>query len=247
MAPDPAADRLPAGGERPPRAAPPDRRRAWTAEIEWRESDADGVFRVVGRPDGGSGDVTIGESARIDWPPKGAAAVEALRQAPKQLEAALLAAGWRSLPPGDKWYARRFAWTAETPEPSLAPAPRLGRFERGPAWPADTAELWRCEIRWDPGYVNSSFKALAFAPGKRRGKTVGESAAFKWLMLESPDPQEAAIVAEVRSLAAALVEAGWQPIRRGPHWFSGRYVWRREEPPPDHVELAPAGQDAQQS
>ena len=62
-------------------ASPPDRARTWTAEIEWRESDAEGVFRVVARPTAGRGKVTIAESARLDWPPSGPASVAALRQA----------------------------------------------------------------------------------------------------------------------------------------------------------------------
>ena len=51
------------------RASPPDPARAWTAEIEWRQSDEEGLFRVVGRPAGGRGEATIAESGRLDWPP----------------------------------------------------------------------------------------------------------------------------------------------------------------------------------
>ncbi len=236
--------------------SPPDRTRAWTAEIEWRQSDAEGVFRAVARPTEGHGEATLAESARLEWPPKGPASVEGLKQAAEQLEASLLAAGWEPLPSGGRWYSRRFAWEArqpaETPasaEP-LAPADpaeppearqpeRSGRFERSPAWPADTLDSWRCEIRWDAGYVKSSFKALAYPPGKKRGRTIAESATFKWTFMEPPDPGDRAPLAEVRRLASALDAVGWQRVGHGPNWYSGRYAWRREEPPPDHVELAP--------
>jgi hypothetical protein len=237
-------------------ASPPDRTRAWTAELEWRESDAEGVFRVVARPTEGHGEATIAESARLEWPPKGAASVEGLRQAVEQLEASLLAAGWEPLPSGDRWYAKRFAWEARKPvealtsAEALAPADpaeppearqpqRSGRFKQSPAWPPDTADRWRCEIRWDAGYINSRFEALAYPPGKKRGRTIGESATFKWMVMEPPDPREHATLAEVRRLASALVAAGWQRVGHGPNWYSERYAWRREGPPPDHVELAP--------
>jgi hypothetical protein len=260
--PDPAAGGPRAGGERPapiagaspaPRepsalsrvptvaeASPPDRARTWTAEIEWRESDAEGVFRVVARPTAGRGKVTIAESARLDWPPSGPASVAALRQAAEQLEASLLAAGWKPLPQGHEWYAKRFAWEADSARPSEAPPPQPGRFERGPTWPPGTFDLWRCEIRWDAGYINSSFKAMVFPPGKRRGRAVGESATFKWMIMDSPNPEQQATVAELRRLGSALVAVGWQPVGQGTDWYSGRFVWRGQEPPPDHVELAPA-------
>ena len=214
------------------RASPPDPARAWTAEIEWRQSDEEGLFRVVGRPAGGRGEATIAESGRLDWPPE---SVERLGEAVEKLESSLLAAGWEPLSLGERWYSRRFAWKARQPAERL---PRTDRFARGQAWPEQALDQWRCEIRWDAGYINSSFKATAFAPGEKRGTTIGESATFKWMVMDPPNPQERAIVAEARRLAAALVEAGWQPLGRGSAWFSGRYVWDREEPPPQHVELA---------
>ena len=238
-------------------ASPPDRTRAWTAEIEWRQSAAEGVFRVVARPTEGRGRATIAESAHLEWPPTGPASVEALTQAAEQLEASLLAAGWEPLPRGGKWYAKRFAWEArqpaEAPESTepLAPAEppkagqpqRSGRFERSREWPAGTLDLWRCEITWDAGYVNSSFKALAYPPGEERGRPIAESATFKWMFLEPPNRRERGTLAEVRRLASALAAAGWQRVPGGPTWYSGRYVWRREGPPPDHVELAPAEEE----
>ena len=219
-----------AGGE------PPDPARAWTAEIEWSEGQADGVFRVVARPAEGAGAATIAESARHPWPPKGPESVERLRQAANELEASVLAAGWKPLAPGHAWYAKRFAWTAAPAQPSLA----TGRFQRGPEWPEETLDLWRCEIKWSAGYIVSSFKATAYPPDRKRGRTVGESARFKWMIMGPPDPHDPETVAELRRLASALVAAGWEPAGRGADWYSGRYVWRGSEPPPGHVELAPA-------
>ena len=142
-------------------ASPPDRTRAWTAEIEWRQRDAEGAFRVVARPVEGAGVTTIAESARLEWPPKRPASVEGLRQAAERLEASLLAAGWEPLPRGGSWYAKRFAWAARQPteasglrralapaEPPEATQPQQsGRFARSTTWPADTLDAWRCEIR----------------------------------------------------------------------------------------------------
>ena len=41
-------------------------------------------------------------------------------------------------------------------------------------------------------------------------------------------------------VSASGVAVGWQPVGHGTDWYSGRFVWRGQEPPPDHVELAPA-------
>jgi len=117
-----------AGREMPPPAAavapapPPDRTCAWTAEIEWRQRDAEGAFRVVARPTEGHGEATIAESARLEWPPKGPASVERLRRAAEQLEASLLAAEWEPLPGSGTWYAKRFAWQARHPAEAATPA-----------------------------------------------------------------------------------------------------------------------------
>jgi len=43
--------------------------------------------------------------------------VRTLSDAGERLEAAVLAAGWRALPPGDAWYAERFAWQLAPAEP----------------------------------------------------------------------------------------------------------------------------------
>jgi hypothetical protein len=104
-----------------PRAAlaPPNPHRTWTAAIEWHETR----FRVTTRPPGEHGRV-LAESGPLPWPPADAAAVQALNQAAHQLEAALLGAGWRALPPGREWYAKRFAWE---PAGARRPARPRGR------------------------------------------------------------------------------------------------------------------------
>jgi hypothetical protein len=108
-----------------PRAtiAPPDPHRAWTAVIEWHET----CFRVATRPPGEHGRV-LAESGPLAWPPADPAAVQALREAAQQLEAALISAGWRALPPGREWYAKRFAW-----EPVGARRPPARPRGRAPA------------------------------------------------------------------------------------------------------------------
>lgn len=99
--------------------APPNPHRVWTAAIEWHETR----FRVTTRPPGEHGRV-LAESGPLPWPPADAAAVQALNGAVHQLEAALLAAGWRALPPGREWYAKRFAWE---PAGARRPARPRGR------------------------------------------------------------------------------------------------------------------------
>jgi hypothetical protein len=99
---------------------PPATRRAWTAEIEWAPAASGACFCVVATPVKGGETCVLAESAQLEWPPSGAAAVAAMTAAADDLEARLLAAGWRPLPRGDAWYARRFGW-----EPSR------GRFDRG--------------------------------------------------------------------------------------------------------------------
>jgi putative inorganic carbon (HCO3(-)) transporter len=110
-----------ARGNRAP-AAPPDGRRAWTAEIEWRHTPAGARFCVIARSPQGADAARIAESPRLEWPPATTTAVEALGRAVRQLEAALLTAGWKALPSRGAWYAKRFAW-----EPVTAPRPAARR------------------------------------------------------------------------------------------------------------------------
>lgn len=90
-----------------PAGSPPDRRLAWEAEIEWREIDGESRFCVIAR---GAGTVAVAQSPPLEWPPSGPASVQAITDAAEALAATLAAAGWKTLPPGRAWYAKRFAW-----------------------------------------------------------------------------------------------------------------------------------------
>jgi len=98
------------GDTRPGVVVPPDLDRPWTAALEWRHTDAEARFCVIARRDGGEPGRVLADSGPLEWPPTGPAAVQALTEAAETLESALLAGGWKSLPPGREWYAKRFAW-----------------------------------------------------------------------------------------------------------------------------------------
>ena len=95
---------------RDPVASPPDPHRPWIATIEWRAAGAQPRFCVCARGERGDGRTVLASSAPLNWPPDAPASVQALTEAANQLEAALLAAGWKPLPPGREWYAKRFSW-----------------------------------------------------------------------------------------------------------------------------------------
>jgi hypothetical protein len=99
--------------------SPPDRRLAWTAEIEWRDSDGESRFCVVAR---GAGTVVLAQSVPQQWPPIGPAAVQAMTEAAEQLAAMLADAGWKELAPGASWYSKRFAWEPVAAEKPVAAA-----------------------------------------------------------------------------------------------------------------------------
>jgi hypothetical protein len=224
---------------------PPDRRRPWSAEVEWRPGPGDARFVVVAAVAGVERPVVIAESPSLRWPPSDEAAVGALGDAVDELERALLAVGWSSQPAGAEWYAKRFAWRPRAAAEAVAAAPsrslgaepaQAGRFRRRGGWPPGSAHLWRCEIRWSPGLANSCFEAAASDPTSRARRSVGTSATFKWLMMSDPDPGAAEFRQELARLSARLEAAGWEWIGRGPRWYSERYVWRRAGEPPETVE-----------
>jgi hypothetical protein len=210
------------------RAVPPDPETRCVAEIEWRETDGEPRFAVSCQALGAADRMTVIESPALEWPPTGPASVQALIQSVDELATSLAIAGWKPLPPGGAWYAKRFTW-----EP--APAER-GLFARTPAWPQQTHELWRCELDWDAGWVDSRFRAVVRRPGSKRGHAIGASAAIKWMLMSQPDRRAPEHREAVHSLATSLVVAGWEPVGHGANWYSQRFVWRRDEAPRDHLE-----------
>ena len=233
----PRDEERPAQDLRPPAPA-----QAWTAELEWR-NDGDGPrFCLTARPDGDGPDVRIAVSAPIEWPPPDAVAVQRLRRTVARMEAAVREAGWAPLPPGEAWYAKRFAW-APVAEPASAPAPAPPRrrlFGPQPDWPPGTEGAWRCEIRWRAGYVNSRFTVVARGPGRRGTTTVCSSETFKWLIMGDPDPPSPEFRDAVEQLDEQLTAAGWERSGTGRDWWELRYVWRGDGPPPLELEPAPA-------
>ncbi len=223
-------------------ARPPDPRRAWTAEVQW----SDTRFEVVARAGKRGKEVSVATSRPLQWPPSGPKAVRDMSRAVERLEASMLAAGWTSLPPGEAWYSKRFAWAATTPreeQRSPAPVPHSGRFKRQTEWPAGSEQLWRCEIKWHAGYANSDFRAVAHGPKRHRGVTLGHSETFKWLLKGVPAASDARFLGQVRRLADRLAAAGWEPAGRGPSWYELRFVWRREGAPPEQLDPAPVEAD----
>jgi hypothetical protein len=251
--PEPAAE-APAPAPPPP-LVPPDPDAPWTAEIAWAQGEGRCRFYAVAAARDGGEPVPIVRSSWMGWPPDEHTPVTALADAVAALERELVAAGWTALEPGSAWYAKRFAWTPvaepelpviSLPEPppqmeiERSPTPR--RFVRATEWPEGSEDGWRCEIRWSAGYVSSRFQAVALPPGQRKGRPVGESAPFKWLLMSDPDPRTREHDAAVTGLEDALLEAGWERAGRGQEWYSERFVWPGSGEPPERVE--PVGADA---
>jgi hypothetical protein len=140
IAPSDRKDPSQAPVTQPAVALPPATSRGWTAEIEWCEAGGEAYFRVVARATQGTATAAVAESARIGWPPTGAAAVPGLTAAAEELETRLVAAGWRPLPSGAAWYAKRFAW-----EPVASVPAATGRFGRRAAWPENTEQTSRAK------------------------------------------------------------------------------------------------------
>ena len=218
--------------------------------MEWSESR----FAVVARERDGDAGVRLATSGPLPWPPSDAKALQDVTRAAERLESSLLTAGWTPLPPGRAWYAKRFAWAGDAPRLAQAPAPvpepvaalpradaarASGRFTRSAKWPPGSEALWRCEIKWHSGYVNSCFEAAAHGPDRRRGITLARSDRHKWLLKGDPEKWNTLYTAQVRRLADRLVAAGWSPAGRGQHWYQLRFVWRHASPP-DRLEPAAA-------
>jgi hypothetical protein len=127
-----------------PAALPPVKRQAWTAEVQWQQAEAGSFFCVIARSAPGAGTAVVAQSEPVEWPPTSAATVQRVTAAARELETSLVAAGWRPLPPGDAWYAKRFAWQPVASAPEAEPErsiedragpPAPGRFDRRPARP----------------------------------------------------------------------------------------------------------------
>jgi hypothetical protein len=223
---------------------PPNVHRSWTAEVSWDHAEGKGRFRVLASSKDDATTVVIAESEPLEWPPRGPASVQAMSRAADELESSLLAAGWKPLPPGEAWYAKRFAW-----QRVAAPAvtvteeeveTKRRRFARRVPWDEGTEELARCELEWRPGYVNSRFEAVVYHPGRKRGQPIGGSGTFKWLLMGDPDATAPEYRAEIDRLSGALETTGWERVGDGTNWFSRRFVWRGSAPPPERLEAGPA-------
>ena len=263
-----AAERPTAAGEQranpPGSPLPPDPQRAWSAEIEWIGAGNESRFAVIARTGQQAEPQSVAESSPLEWPPTSTAGVQALTDAVAELERELLAAGWAALEPGAGWYAKRFGWkpvivvepappavelaavrAAAPPAPAAPAVPdrppaRAGRFVRKPDWPEGSDRLWRCELRWEAGVVNSRFEAVAYEPGvAQRTRSVASSVTFKWLMMAEPNPSADEYRKELRRLVTALQGAGWDYVGRGTKWYAARFVWRRAGAPPERLD-APA-------
>jgi hypothetical protein len=109
---------------------PPDPHRRWTATIEWHQADTAAHFSVVARAGRGAPATVLADSGPVEWPPMTPTSVQALGAAAAQLEASLVAAGWKALAPGHEWYAKRFAWEPVAEDASRSPAGKRSRSKR---------------------------------------------------------------------------------------------------------------------
>jgi hypothetical protein len=213
---------------------PPDPSCRWTAELAWHQRGRSGTFAVVARSSGAAAGVVVAESGPLEWPPTSAISVQALGQGVRELEGGLAATGWRPLVPGSAWYAKRFAWE---PVELRVDNP----FARVPAWPAGARGRWRSEIGWDAGWAESRFTALAYAPRRRRGRSIAASASLPWLLMGRPDPDSAAHCEALHRLESDLERAGWEQVARGADWYSTRFSWPHEQPPSERRETMSVG------
>jgi hypothetical protein len=136
---------------------------------------------------------------------------------------------------------------SEGPEALRAGAPEPvvpgRRFARARPWPEDAETLWTCEIAWKAGYLKSTFRAMAGAPGGGRRKSIAESPSLRWTLMTDPEPPTSEMIASVKVLVSALLAAGWERAGAGTSWYEQRFVWRGDGEPravtiPDAVEPA---------
>jgi hypothetical protein len=89
---------------------------------------------------------------------------------------------------------------------------------------------WTCELAWSANLRSAGFHVQATAPGEGPVE-VARSHKVSWPPLMPPAPQ-ADLVAAARSVAKALVEAGWTPTSKGSDWYAQRFAWARDGSPP---------------
>jgi hypothetical protein len=222
---------------------------AWTAEIEWRAGPDEARFCAVARRADGASAHVVAESAPVAWPPEGRAGIEALTDAHRALRDALANTGWKPLSPGIAWYATRLEWEPVTGrrEPLAASPPDeprdgVGLFAPAAAWPSDSRQFWRCEIKWDAGWIDSRFQAVTYRPRARRGRAIGASAPVKNRLMGGPEADQQVDREAARELASALEAAGWERVGRGADWYAERFWWRHESAPAERLAPGPVSE-----
>ena len=71
---------------------------------------------------------------------------------------------------------------------------------------------------------------------------MGHSDVYKWGLLKGdPEVSDTKYHADVWSLADRLTAAGWEPAGRGRSWYELRFVWRREDAPPERARSCARG------
>src|SRR3954469_12739014 len=140
---------------------------------------------------------------------------------------ALIATGWEPAGRGNAWYVQRFVWPGKGEPPDrLDPAVAARMYGQA---------RWRCEIAWRERMTKWRFVAVMSEKGTRRRKTIASSPPLNPSALSDPCQAHREAVA---TLEEALVEAGWEPVRRVGPWFARRFVWRHDTPPPRELDVA---------
>ena len=89
---------------------------------------------------------------------------------------------------------------------------------------------WTCELTWSAGLRGAAFHATATAAGETP-VDLAQSPKLSWPPFLPPTP-EAELVGAARTLAQALVKAGWTPTTKGSVWYAQRFAWSRDGAPP---------------
>ena len=89
---------------------------------------------------------------------------------------------------------------------------------------------WTCELAWSTSVRERMFYAQATGPEDATVE-VARSPKINWPPFLPPTP-EGEVVAAARTIARALVAAGWTPTTKGSSWYSQRFAWARDGSPP---------------